>query len=89
LLTGIHNMSKRLLFVIDNLGSGGAQNQMTLLASLLHRDGYSIEFFTYHSGDFFKYRLDTLKIPIHQYKKKSKVGISTIRQLASFFIAHW
>lgn len=76
-------VTKRLLFVIDNLGSGGAQNQMTLLASLLHREGYSIEFFTYHDGDFFKHRLEALNIPIHIYKKKSKIGISTIRQLAT------
>jgi len=76
-------MAKRLLFVIDNLGSGGAQNQLTLLARLLHKEGYTIEFFTYHDGDFFRHRLDKLNIPIHKYKKKSKIGIPTIRQLSA------
>lgn len=75
-------MPKKLLFVIDNLGSGGAQNQMTLLAGLLNREGYSIEFFTYHNGDFFRHRLDELSIPIYKYEKKSKIGISTIRHLS-------
>ena len=74
-------MKGKLLFVIDNLGSGGAQNQMTLLASLLKREGYDIEFFIYHPGDFFKYRLEELNIRIHKFEKSTKLGLATIRQL--------
>ena len=74
--------------MIDNLGSGGAQNQMTLLASLLDRQSYKIEFFTYHTGDFFKYRLDALAIPIHTSSKTSKVGLNVVRKLRSLLKAN-
>ncbi len=74
-------MSKRILFVIDNLGSGGAQNQMTLLASLLSQQSYNIEFFTYHTGDFFKFRLDALAITIHSIPKTTKVGFNVVQKL--------
>lgn len=39
----------KCLFVIDSLGSGGAQRQMVTLAQILQGRGHSIELFTYHS----------------------------------------
>lgn len=44
---------KKILCVIDSLGSGGAQRQLVTLAKLLKQRGYEIRFLTYHPSDFF------------------------------------
>ena len=74
-------MYRKLLFVIDNLGSGGAQNQLTLLASLFKKNNDDVTVFVYNDSDFFKYRLDTLNIPIVYSKKKTKSGWEVIKAL--------
>lgn len=74
-------MTKRILIVIDNLGSGGAQNQITLLAQLLQQRHYDVECLTYHHADFFKFRLDEFNIPVHLVQKKSKIGLSIIQAI--------
>lgn len=43
----------RLLFLIDSLGSGGAQRQMVTIAPLLKRQGFDVEFLCYHRDSFF------------------------------------
>jgi glycosyltransferase involved in cell wall biosynthesis len=43
----------KLVCVIDNLGSGGAQRQLTTLGVLLKKLGHSVAFITYHRDDFF------------------------------------
>jgi hypothetical protein len=43
----------RILLLIDNLGSGGAQKQIVTLARLLKESNHSVEFLTYNEGDFF------------------------------------
>jgi len=43
----------KLVCMIDNLGSGGAQRQLTSLAVLLKQGGHSVSFVTYHPDDFF------------------------------------
>lgn len=43
----------RILLLIDNLGSGGAQKQIATLAKLLKESGHKVEFLTYNEGDFF------------------------------------
>lgn len=67
-----------VLIVIDSLGSGGAQNQATMLACSLADRGYSVEFCIYHDISFFKYRLEEKNIPIHLFKKKGKLGWNVI-----------
>lgn len=54
----------KLLFLIDSLGSGGAQRQMTIVADLLSNKGYEVSFLVYSEGDFFKKRLNDNNIPI-------------------------
>lgn len=46
---------KRILCLIDSLGSGGAQRQMTELAKLLHEIGYQVEvvFWIHYNNDHF------------------------------------
>lgn len=43
----------KLLCVLDNLGSGGAQRQLTTLGVWLKKLGHSVTFITYHRDDFF------------------------------------
>lgn len=49
---------KRILLLIDNLGSGGAQRQLVGLAKLLHDASYDVKVFYYWQIDFYKHFLD-------------------------------
>ncbi len=62
----------RVLCVIDNLNSGGAQRQLVTLATGLHQKGHEVEFFVYHPQDFFAQTLSNLSIPIHRHHKRSR-----------------
>lgn len=55
----------KILFLIDNLGSGGAQRQMITLAEMLKEKNHDISFVVYYKFDFFKDKLDKLNIPVH------------------------
>jgi len=60
----------RILCLIDNLGSGGAQRQVVYLGRELKKRGNTIEFFVYHAGGFFRPALDELGITVHQIDKR-------------------
>ena len=49
---------KKILCLIDSLGSGGAQRQITGLACLLKSSGYDVKVLWYHKEDFYKDILD-------------------------------
>ena len=49
---------KKVLCLIDGLGSGGAQRQLTGLAALLKNKGYDVLFVWYHTSEFYKGFLD-------------------------------
>jgi glycosyltransferase involved in cell wall biosynthesis len=69
----------RLLFIIDNLTSAGAQRQIVNLALELDRRGHKIEFFIYHPQfDFFFKTLTDARIPIHQYRKIHRFSVSVL-----------
>lgn len=54
----------RITYVIDSLGSGGAQRQLVELASWLHgRDGARAHVLHYRPDDFFAARLDEAGVP--------------------------
>lgn len=55
---------KRLLFLSDNLCSGGAQRQMVTVASLLKQLGHEITVYCYEKNDFNAHRLQEAGIPI-------------------------
>ena len=48
----LHDM--KILFLIDNLGSGGAQRQVVTLSHYLTDRGYKVSVLTYAEGDFFE-----------------------------------
>lgn len=54
----------KITCVIDSLGSGGAQRQMSILATLLKAHGHAVRIITYHGLDFFKPMLDEAGVPV-------------------------
>lgn len=76
---------KKVLLVIDNLGSGGAQNQLTLLAKGLQESGHTVHVFTYFGQDFFKKRLEESSIKLIYQPKKTKLGLGVIKALKKLY----
>lgn len=56
---------KKILLLIDSLGSGGAQRQMVTLAEMLKKSNHTVSFLMYHRKDFFIDKLIELNIPAH------------------------
>ena len=63
----------KLLFLIDNLGSGGAQRQLSVVAPLLKQEGVDVEVLCYHNSDFFARILNENNIPIHWITPKNNL----------------
>lgn len=57
---------KKVLCLIDGLGSGGAQRQLVGLANLLKGKGYDVLFVWYHKSDFYKNFLDENRVNYKQ-----------------------
>lgn len=77
-----HCPSKRkILLVIDNLSTGGAQRQMANLAVGLKRRNYLVEIFCYAAGDMLADPLIREGIPVHWYIKRSRYTFQTILNL--------
>lgn len=72
----------RLLFVIDNLSTGGAQRQMISLALGLHKRGHEVSFFCYYPGDLLADKLHQAHIPIHLSLKKSRFSSDVVYNLS-------
>ena len=74
----------KVLCVIDSFGPGGAQRQMVELACGLTRRGHVVEMFTYFPQDsFFRPRLATCDIPIHEYRKGRGFSWGVVKALSS------
>jgi glycosyltransferase involved in cell wall biosynthesis len=79
----------RLLLVIDNLGSGGAQRQMTNLALELSRRRHQVELFVYYPAvDHFAGRLHDAGIPIHSCPKRGRFSLAPLRGLRKLVKGH-
>ena len=63
----------KILCVIDSLGPGGAQRQITELATGFKERGHQVEFLVYHDIPFFKHKLDKAGISITLIKEASYV----------------
>lgn len=77
----------RLLFAIDNLSSGGAQRQLTSLATELTRRGHHVEVFVYHADSHFQNDLAAAGIVVHQHRKRRRFSLSPAWHLRSLFRA--
>lgn len=62
---------KKVLCLIDGLGSGGAQRQLVGLANLLKGKGYDVLFVWYHNSDFYKKNLEDNGIDYEQIYAKT------------------
>jgi glycosyltransferase involved in cell wall biosynthesis len=62
----------RLLCVIDNLGSGGAQRQLVALGVDLRRRGHTVAFFVYQPQNFFAAPLEQAGIGVARALKRSR-----------------
>jgi len=60
---------KKILCIIEGLGSGGAERQLVGLASLLKRSGYDVSVLTYFPDSFYKHVLDEAEVPYEYYAK--------------------
>jgi len=75
------NNHRKLLFVIDNLSTGGAQRQMVNLSVGMSRRGYQVEIFCYSQGDLLAKPLIEAGIPIHWHIKRSRYSFDVILAL--------
>jgi glycosyltransferase involved in cell wall biosynthesis len=71
----------RLLFVLSNLDSGGAQSQLVTLARELVWRGHHVEFFIYRREDFFRSLLEEVGIKVHSFVKSTKFSLPMLRFL--------
>lgn len=55
---------KRVLFLIADLCSRGAEHQMVTIATLMKKDGIDVSFFCYHTNNFFEQQLKYNGIPV-------------------------
>lgn len=72
---------KKILLVIDNLGSGGAQRQIVNLALALKREGYGVQVFIYQSILHFEPDLAGSEIPLYCFPKKGKYSFRPVLDL--------
>lgn len=54
---------KKIICLIESLGSGGAERQMSGLAVLLKEQGYDVEVWTYYPNDFYVPTLQNAGVP--------------------------
>lgn len=71
----------RILCIIDNLGSGGAQRQLVNLGVGLQKRGYDVTFFNYYPHDHFRHLLDAQGIPVLLHQKSSRFSVKPILAL--------
>ena len=55
---------KRVLFLVADLCSRGAEHQMVTVATLMKKDGIDVSFFCYHTNNFFEQQLKENDIPV-------------------------
>lgn len=74
----------KVLCVIDHFGGGGAQRQMVELACGLKHRGHVVEMFIYFPQyTFFRSRITTCDIPVHEYRKGRGFSWGVVKALSS------
>lgn len=77
----------KLLCVIDNLGTGGAQRQILNLAIGLHRRGHDVSMYCYTPGALLAHYLEKEGLHVHVELKKSRFSLDVIGGLRRFIDA--
>ena len=80
----------KILLFIDDLGSGGAQRQVTNLAIALKARQIDVQLAIYHAapGDIFRPAIDAAGIAVHRLTKKRKYSLDIPLQLSWLFRQH-
>src|SRR4030042_1184852 len=74
----------KVLCIIDNLSTGGAQRQIINLAIGLHRRGYDVSMFCYAPGTLLAQPLENEGIHVNLYLKKSRFSLDVIQGLRRY-----
>ncbi|MEQ1903432.1 MAG: glycosyltransferase family 4 protein [Pirellulaceae bacterium] len=74
--------SRSFLFVIDQLSSGGAQQQMVLLAREFVQLGNQVQFLVYRRNDFHAAGLAKIGIPVEVVERRSRYSLAFVRRIA-------
>jgi glycosyltransferase involved in cell wall biosynthesis len=74
----------KLLCVIDNLGTGGAQRQILNLAIGLHRRGHDVSMYCYTPGALLAHYLEKEGLHVHVELKRSRFSLDVIGGLKRF-----
>ncbi len=73
---------RRVLLVIDSLGSGGAQRQLVTLAAGLARSGYDVSLFNYYPQyDHFRSEVEAAGVSIIDVEKRSRFDFLPVHRL--------
>lgn len=75
---------KKILFLIDSLGSGGAQTQIIQWSIQLKKRGNEVYLFTYHADDFYKDKIRKEGIEHIEISKKGRLGLNVVLSLRDF-----
>lgn len=75
----------RILCVIDCLLSGGAQRQLTSLATELVRRGHEVDAFAYYGIEHFADEMRAGGVGIRQHRKRRRYSLSPARELRAIF----
>lgn len=62
-------MNKKIICLIEDLASGGAERQLSGLSVLLKESGYEVEVWTYYQGDFYLPALQQAGVKYRYIKK--------------------
>ncbi len=72
----------KYLFVIDSLGSGGAQRQLVTLARGFCERGHTVEFFVYHPHlTHFRQDLESIGVKIHSCERAGRSSLFVVSEL--------
>lgn len=71
----------KLLFIVDSLGSGGAQRQLVTLAVGLSARGHQVEIFTYYDERHFAHIVEAAGIKVHLHAKPSRYSLRPLLTL--------
>src|ERR1041385_205687 len=63
----------RISCIIDHLGAGGAQRQLTSLGVFLQQTGHDVSFVTYHKDDFFRPALAAAGIEVKNLGESTRM----------------
>lgn len=85
-LHGFVSRKLKILVLIDDLGSGGAQRQAVLLLKGLHCRGHIGEIATYYQrNEFFRGELESRAVRIHDIKKSHRFSMNVPFRYAALF----